>query len=108
MTPYVYLLMTRIAQFDTSELDNVPNKGIDPNDTSFISDLRGNVLEIVFGALGAISVLIITIAALQYVLAAGDPQKTAKAKSTIIYAVIGLVVSLLAFAIVRFVFQRIY
>ena len=34
---------------------------------------------------------------------AGDPGKTKKAKDTILYAVIGLIICVLAFAIVNFV-----
>lgn len=81
----------------------LPNKNI--TDTS-LQNTIGNVLSIVFGVLGAISVLVITIAGLQYILSGGDPQKTAKAKDTILYAVIGLAVAVLAFSIVRFVLER--
>lgn len=62
-----------------------------------------NGLQLVFGLAGAIAVVIITIAALQYVLSQGNPQATAKAKDTILYAVIGLVICAFAFVIVKFV-----
>lgn len=48
-------------------------------------------------ALGAaISVLIIVIAGIQFILAAGEPSKVAKARSAILYAVVGLIVTLSA------------
>lgn len=52
---------------------------------------------------GAIALLIIIVAGLRYVTSQGNPQSTAKAKNAIIYAGVGLVVSLLAFSIVTFV-----
>lgn len=61
------------------------------------------VRSIVFGIIGAVSILIITIAGVQYILSQGDPQRTAKAKNTILYTVIGLVVAILATSIVSFV-----
>jgi hypothetical protein len=45
----------------------------------------------------------IILGALRYVISAGDASKITQAKNTILYAVIGLVVALLAFAIVNFV-----
>jgi hypothetical protein len=64
------------------------------------------VIQIVIGVLGAVALLIITIAGLQYVLSEGDPQKAARAKNAIIYAVVGLVIAILAQAIVTFVAVR--
>ncbi|MBP9827258.1 hypothetical protein KBC99_02140 [Candidatus Saccharibacteria bacterium] len=53
--------------------------------------------------LGIASVIVIIVAGYQYVFSAGNPQSTARAKDTILYAVIGLVVAILAYAIVNFV-----
>jgi hypothetical protein len=60
-------------------------------------------LLLVFGVAGAITLLVITVAGLQYVLSQGNPQATAKAKNTILYALIGLAICIFAFAIVKFV-----
>ena len=66
-----------------------------------------SALRLVFGIAGGIAVLIITIAALQYVMSAGDGQSTAKAKNTILYALVGLVICITAFSITTFVLGRI-
>lgn len=70
-------------------------------------NLLTTTMTIVFGLAGAISVLIITLAGIQYIISSGDPQKTAKAKNTIIYAIVGLAVALLGSAFVAFVVRRI-
>jgi hypothetical protein len=49
------------------------------------------------------AVMIIVIAGLRYILAHGDPSATATARNAILYAVIGLLVSMAAFSIVTFV-----
>ncbi|MBP7807549.1 hypothetical protein KA047_03585 [Candidatus Saccharibacteria bacterium] len=59
--------------------------------------------SLVLGVAGALCVLIITIAGVQYIISQGDPQQTAKAKNTIIYAVVGLIIVMFAFAITKFV-----
>ncbi|MEK7153080.1 MAG: hypothetical protein AAB834_03975 [Patescibacteria group bacterium] len=63
-------------------------------------------LSTVFLTLGAISLLVITIAGFRYVISHGDPRLISQSKNAIMYAVIGLVVSITAFAIVNFVIGR--
>ena len=70
------------------------------------TDLQGtvkNVLQIIIGLVGILSVVMIIFGGIQYTTSAGDAQKVTKAKNTILYAIIGLVISLLAFAIVTWV-----
>lgn len=63
-------------------------------------------LQIAIGVIAAISLLFITIGGLRYVLSEGDPQAVSKAKGTVLYALIGLAVALVAQAIVVFVIGR--
>lgn len=79
-----------------------PNKANLPQ-TPATNDTMRTLLSILFVTLGALAVLIIMIAAFRYVFAQGDPQKTAAAKNTIIYAAIGLVISAMAFVIVSYI-----
>jgi Type IV secretion system pilin len=53
--------------------------------------------------LGAVSVVMIIIGGFMYVTSGGDASSVTKAKNTIFYAVIGLVVAALSYAIVNFV-----
>ena len=50
----------------------------------------------------------IIIGGIQYSTSAGDSGKVKKAKDTILYGIIGLVIALLAFAIVNFVLTQIF
>ena len=61
-----------------------------------------NILSITFAIVAALSVLMIVIAGFRFITAQGNPQEVAKARSTILYALIGLIVSLGAEAIVGF------
>ncbi len=63
-------------------------------------------LTIFFVTLGAVSVLIVILAGLKYVMSQGDPAQTAKAKDTIMYAVIGLAVCILAEGIIKVVLEK--
>lgn len=67
----------------------------------------GNGIQLVLGVAGAIALIAITLAGLQYVLSQGNPQDTAKAKDIILYAIIGLVICILGYAIVGFVVKNV-
>lgn len=56
--------------------------------------------------IGAIAVLMVIIGGLRYVLSNGDSAGLKSAKDTILYSLIGVVVSLLAYALVSFVIGR--
>lgn len=55
---------------------------------------------------GAISVLMIIIGGLRYVLSGGDSAGIKSAKDTILYALIGVVVAILSYALVSFITGR--
>ncbi|MDB5168783.1 MAG: hypothetical protein JWO41_139 [Candidatus Saccharibacteria bacterium] len=60
------------------------------------------ILTIVLASFAAAAVLMIVIAGLRFITAQGNPQEVAKARKTIIYAAVGLVISLSAEIIVGF------
>ena len=62
-----------------------------------------NILNVVIGISGLVCVAFIIMGGIQYMTSTGDSAKTKQAKNTILYAVIGLIVCALAFAIVNFV-----
>ena len=66
---------------------------------NFIKD----IINILLFLIGAIAVIMIIIGGLRYVTSGGDQGQITGAKNTILYAVIGLVIAVMAFAIVNFV-----
>ena len=61
------------------------------------------VINVLLFIIGVVSVIMIILGGIKYVLSNGDSSQITSAKNTILYAVIGLVVALLAYAIVNFV-----
>lgn len=86
-----------------SELCSGNNNLADENLAGFIR----NIINVLLFLIGAIAVIMIIIGGINYTTSAGDPKKTKVAKDTILYSVIGLVVALLAYAIVGFVVDNI-
>lgn len=65
------------------------------------------VLSLVFTVTGAIAVIMVIIGGIKYSSSNGDSSAVSKAKGTIIYAIVGLLISILAVSIVDFVFGRV-
>lgn len=69
-------------------------------------DVLPSVLNITWIALGAVSLIVIIISGIRLMTSSGDPQATAKARNTIIYAAVGLVIAISAYTIVSLVIGR--
>lgn len=61
------------------------------------------VVNVLLFLLGAIAVIMIIIGGIRYATSNGDSSQTKAAKDTILYAVIGLIVAIMAYAIVNFI-----
>ena len=83
---------------DCARGDNVRGSLFTGNNSLFKT-----VTNVLLFLIGAVSVIMLIIGGLRYVLSNGDSGQITNAKNTILYAVIGIVVALLAYAIVNFV-----
>ncbi|MBR6134248.1 hypothetical protein IKQ38_02085 [Candidatus Saccharibacteria bacterium] len=83
----------------------INSAGADTGAETDVTNTVGTALNVVFGIVAIIAVVMIVIGGISYATSQGDPGKVSKGKSTIIYGIIGMLISLLAFAIVNFVFK---
>ena len=98
-------VLTTLAKANISNLNNISNT-MNTSDNE-LGNTVGNIISAVIGILGLACVIIVIIGGVQYMTSSGDSGKVKKAKDTILYGVIGLVVCVLAFAIVNFVISNI-
>ncbi len=61
------------------------------------------ITNVLLFLIGAVSVIMLIIGGIRYTISGGDSTAVTSAKNTILYAVIGIIVALLAYAIVNFV-----
>lgn len=71
------------------------------------NDNAASMMQVIINTLlyviGIAAVIMIVVGGIRYSLSSGNPSQIKEAKDTIIYAVIGLVVAILSYAIVNFV-----
>lgn len=77
--------------------------------TTFIGDdgIVTTIVNILLFVIGIISVIMIIIGGIRYAVSGGNSTAVTAAKNTILYAIVGLVIALFAYAIVNFVLDSI-
>jgi len=71
--------------------------------TDDLKTVIGTIINTILFILGAVAVLMVIIGGIQYTTSAGDPALAKKGRETVIYAIIGLVIAFLAYAIINWV-----
>lgn len=84
---------------------SVPQDEANPQD---LSKTIVSVINTVLGILGVVAVVVIILGGITFLTSQGEANKVQKGKNTILYGVVGLVVALLAFAIVNFVMTSVF
>lgn len=73
-----------------------------------LMDSAKTIINVVLSVVGVIAVVVIIIGGIYFIISQGDAAKITRAKNTILYGVIGLIICLLAFAIVNFVLSTMF
>ena len=86
---------------NTATTSEMKGKSIDGKD-----GLIKTVVNVLLWAVGILSVIMIIFSGFRYITSAGDASKTKSAQSTLTYSVVGLIVAIMAYAIVNMVINR--
>lgn len=86
---------------------NDVNPGGGGTDAGSFSTFITNIINVLLFLIGVISVIFIILGGIRFVTSQGDSSQVSSARNTILYAVIGLVVAMMAFAIVNWVVREI-
>lgn len=82
-------------------------EGYDPTLTqeTNLRDYIVNVVNFVLGFLGLVAIIMVIYGGFMYVTAAGEEEKTTKGKKSVTYAMVGIVIILISFALVNTVIK---
>src|SRR5262245_41530178 len=104
-----FLLATVIAPmsyaFNLSMLDGASAARVTDQASHLFgaSGIFTTITNVLLFVVGAISVIMIVIGGLRYVISGGNTTNVTAAKNTILYAIVGLIISMLAYAAINFV-----
>ncbi|TWO98754.1 hypothetical protein EUA79_02655 [TM7 phylum sp. oral taxon 351] len=106
---FVCLFSSRLLASATSVQEGANAARADGMPTELIGDngVFSRITNTVLLIVGLISVIMLVYGGLRYILSGGDSKKVTDAKNTILYAIIGLIISMLAYAIVHFVLNSV-
>lgn len=94
-----------VGAFDEGIQDGADaGQGVDQPENLFGADgIFRTITNVLLFLIGAISVIMLIIGGIKYTVSGGDSSAVTSAKNTILYAIVGIIVAILAFAIVNFV-----
>ncbi|MBI3261309.1 hypothetical protein HYZ64_03010 [Candidatus Berkelbacteria bacterium] len=87
---------------DPRTIENLPTR------FQSLAQIVATIFNIVIGISGAIFMVLLLVGGIQYMTAAGNEENTTKAKKLLVDAVIGLVLTLSAWAIGTFILRQFY
>ena len=95
------MAMTVQEGAEAARADGMPAELL--GDTGVFSQVTNTLLS----GIVIIAIIMLVFGGFRYIVSGGDSKKVTDAKNTILYAIIGLVISFLAYAIVNFVINTI-
>ena len=84
-------------------LDSARGSGVPTNLADGDGSLVRRIINILLYAVAVISVIMLIIGGFRYVISGGQKESVTAAKNTILYAIVGLLVAIFAYAIIKFV-----
>ena len=87
--------------------EDIKAKLADHTPDGTLADNPERIINVFLYIGGLVAVVMVIVAGIQMTTSAGDPSAVKKAKSTILWSVVGLVVMILAYAVVNFVIFRV-
>ncbi|MBQ3430799.1 hypothetical protein IJG20_01685 [Candidatus Saccharibacteria bacterium] len=91
----------------TSGVDRELREAAGCSNTDTIKSPIRSVVNTLLWVVGVLAVIMIIVSGLKMTTSAGNPGAVQKAKQTLIYALVGLVIAVLAYAIVNFVLDKV-
>ena len=71
-----------------------------------LPDVITTIINVMLFIAGALAVIMIIYGGIRYITAHGDEKQVKVAKDTIVYSVVGLIIAIIAYALVTFIFDR--
>ncbi len=78
------------------------------NNNNNLMGTVNTIINVIIGIVGFVAVVMMIMGGISFITSQGDSAKVAKARNTILYGVVGLIVAILAFAIVNFVLSSVF
>lgn len=78
-------------------------QGVDTGGGTDVQGIIKNIVNVLLFLVGVLSVIMLIMGGIRYTTSGGNPEQIKAAKNTIMYAVVGIIVAIAAYAIVNFV-----
>jgi hypothetical protein len=95
---------TKTPDFVPAICEQVQNaKPGDTTSEAAFNETTKNIINFAFYGIGVVAIIMVVVSSIRYITSSGDPERASKATKTLSYSIVGMVLAILAFAIVQFV-----
>jgi len=77
-----------------------------PMGSTTIQDIVAKLIDTAFAVAGVVAVIYMIIGGYQYIVSSGNPEQAAQGKSTMLYAVLGLLAVFISFLFIRYLMLK--
>ena len=102
-----FFLTTTVAEAQSGGalggVSDARGTGVPANLTDGDGSIVSRAINLFLYIIGVISVIMLIYGGFQYITSAGNAEKVKNAKNTILYAIVGLLIAIFAYAIISFV-----
>ncbi len=95
-----------IFMLASAAIDAVKGGVVDPVGGPTVDSALGAFVNLLSVLIGVFSVIMVMVGGFKYIRSSGEPQAAAGAKNTIVYALLGVAVAVMAQVIVKFVIAK--
>lgn len=109
VSSYAVVLLVQNTFASNQKISSAPGiSGAKQGAPSHVGDILRGVFDLLLVFAGAVAVLFLILGGYRYVTSAGNEERAEQAKKTILYAVIGLIVTFLAYSLVVLTQQALF
>lgn len=107
LTLIVFPVAAQITQVSGNDCSGLGINCTGNEDTSSLIQTIGTIVEALLALVGIVAAIYLVLGGVRYILSEGDENKAEKAKNTILYAIIGIIVIGLSALIVNYIIQNV-
>lgn len=104
--PLIVPATVQAAPVDVLQKCNSDSQVCKGTDKNSLFNLFESVINLLLVIIGVIAVIMIVVGGIKYTTSGGDGNATKSARDTVVYAVVGLVIAIMSYAIVNFVLSK--
>ncbi len=103
----VILLVPTLVFAENTSTPTLPNPISGGNEKINVVDIMLRIMQIALGVVDIFALFMFILGGFEFLISAGNPEKVKKAKDTLIWATVGILVITLSYTVLKYIFEQV-